>query len=157
MPYAKTLPQVQLLFLDANTPDQAQADWLEARLSEAGPPFRVVVFHQPAYSCGSEHGSTPAVFQYWVPILEAHRVALVINGHDHYYERFLSANDVTYLETGGGGAALYARDMACTDVPPSQAYAVRHHFVGVEVDGSTMTLTTIARTGETLDTAVITR
>ena len=37
----------------------------------------------------------------------APRVALVISGHDHYYERFRSANGVTYVVTGGGGYDLY--------------------------------------------------
>jgi len=156
LPYTKTLAGVQLLFLDANHPDSAQATWLEARLSEAGPALRVVIFHQPAYSCAL-HGSTAAVDTLWVPILEAHHVALVINGHDHYYERFKSANDVTYVVSGGGGAALYSRQSTCTGVPTSQATATRHHFVGIEISGSTLTLTTVARTGEVLDTAVITR
>jgi hypothetical protein len=156
LPYAKALPGVQILFLDANHPDIAQAQWLEARLSEPGPALRVVVFHQPAYSCAS-HGSTPAVDTTWVPILEDHKVALVINGHDHYYERLESANGVTYVVTGGGGAALYPRVACAVGVPPSQATATRHHFVGIEITGSTLTLTTVARTGEVLDTATITR
>jgi hypothetical protein len=156
MPYAKTLSGVQLLFLDANHPDDLQAQWLDAQLTESGPDLRVVVFHQPAYSCAA-HGSTPAVIQWWVPILEKHRVALVISGHDHYFERFKSANGVTYVVTGGGGAGIYARDPGCTGTPPSQDTAGRHHFVGVEVDGSTLTLTVIARTGEVLDHTTISR
>jgi len=156
LPYAKTLTGVQLLFLDANHPDVAQKNWLESTLSAPGPALRVVVFHQPAYSCAT-HGSTAAVDSNWVPTLEAHRVALVINGHDHYYERCKSVNDVTYVVTGGGGAAVYPRQSTCTGVPPSQATADRHHFVGIEITGSTLTLTAVARTGETLDTATITR
>ena len=45
------------------------------------------VFHQPAWSCGL-HGSTPDVDRLWVPVLERHHTALVLNGHDHDYERF---------------------------------------------------------------------
>jgi hypothetical protein len=156
MPYTETLPGVQLLFVDANHPDAAQAVWLDAQLSGAGPALRVVVFHQPAYSCGP-HGSTPDVDQWWVPVLEQHRVALVVNGHDHYYERFRSANDVTYVVSGGGGAATYAPYSPCVGVPPSHAQAQHHHFLGIEVKGNTLTLTVVARTGEVLDRAVITR
>ena len=116
-----------------------------------------MVFHQPAYSCGTAHGSTPAVDSTWVPTLEAHRVALVVNGHEHLYERFKSANDVTYVVTGGGGAATHPRGTCPGSVPPTQASAARHHFVGFEITGSTLTLTAVARTGETLDTATITR
>jgi hypothetical protein len=160
LPYAKSLPGVQVLFLDANHPDEAQAQWLDVRLSEPGPSLRVVVFHQPAYSCG-QHGSTAAVGQWWVPVLEAHGVALVVNGHDHDYERFVSASGVTYLVTGGGGAAVRALRATCTGTPARMASAVRHHFVGIEVtDGAltdTLTLTAVARTGEVLDRTVIKR
>jgi len=45
---------------------------------------------QPAWSCSS-HGSTPEVDRCWVPVLERYRVALVLNGHDHNYQRFVSA------------------------------------------------------------------
>jgi 3',5'-cyclic AMP phosphodiesterase CpdA len=83
LPYAKRLPGVELLFLDANRPDQRQSAWLDRQLGVPGPPFRVVVFHQPAYSCGTQHGSTRAVIRRWVPILERHQVALVLNGHEH--------------------------------------------------------------------------
>jgi hypothetical protein len=155
MPYEQSLPGVQLLFLDANHPDAAQARWLDARLSEPGPALRVVVFHQPAYSCGP-HGSTRAVDRWWVPVLERHRVALVVNGHDHYYERFRSKRGVTYVVSGGGGAPLYHSD-ACDGVPPSKSRAERHHFLGVEVEGNTLTLTTVARNGDVLDRAVIHR
>lgn len=156
MPYAKTITGAQILFLDANNPDAAQAAWLETQLSAPGPALRIVVFHQPAYSCAT-HGSTALVDSLWVPIIEAHHVALVINGHDHYYERFRSSSDVTYVVTGGGGYELYARKSSCAGTPPSQATASRHHFVGIEIAGSTLRLTAIARTGETLDQTTITR
>lgn len=156
LPYAQSLPGVQLLFLDANRPDAAQAQWLDARLSEPGPPFRVVVFHQPAWSCAN-HGSTPAVDDQWVPVLERHRVALVLNGHDHVYERFTSAAGVSYVVTGGGGQGLYQILTGCRTAPRMQASAVRHHFVGVEVGPGTLTLTAVADDGTVLDRAVITR
>jgi 3',5'-cyclic AMP phosphodiesterase CpdA len=156
MPYAKTLPGVQLLFLDANHPDQAQAEWLDARLSEPGPPFRVVVFHQPAFSCGP-HGSTRAVDRWWVPVLEQHHVALVLNGHDHYYERFRSANDVTYLVNGAAGAELYLRLPGCRGTPASQATYAGREFVGVEVTGPELTLRAVDRAGKVVDQAVISR
>jgi hypothetical protein len=156
LPFTKMLPGLQLLFLDANDPDAAQAQWLDDRLSEPGPALRVVVFHQPAYSCAL-HGSDEAVQSEWVPVLERHEVALVINGHDHYYERFRSADDVTYVVTGGGGNDLYARRTFCAVAATPQATATRHHFIAIEVRGSVLTLTAVARTGEVLDQTVITR
>jgi Calcineurin-like phosphoesterase len=156
LPYVKQLPGVQLLFLDANRPDQAQADWLAARLSEPGPRFRVVVFHQPAWSC-SNHDSTPEVDRRWVPVFERHKVALVLNGHDHNYQRFVSAAGVTYVVTGGGGRELYRLDACRAGEPRRVAMAMRHHFTAVEVRARSLTVTAVADDGAVLDRAVIRR
>jgi hypothetical protein len=156
LPYVKELPGVQLLFLDANRPDQAQADWLAARLSEPGPRFRVVVFHQPAWSC-SNHDSTPEVDRRWVPVFERHKVALVLNGHDHNYQRFVSGAGVSYVVTGGGGKGLYRLDACQAGEPRRVAMAMRHHFTAVEVRARSLTLTAVADDGAVLDRAVIRR
>ena len=155
VPYEKDLPGVQLLFLDANHPDAAQASWLDSALSRPGPPFRVVVFHQPAWSCGL-HGSTSAVDGFWVPVIEAHKVALVLNGHDHDYERFTSPGGVTYVVTGGGGQTLYPL-VPCSGTPPEDAKAQTYHFTGVEVAAHTLTMTAVATDGAVIDQAVLTR
>jgi Calcineurin-like phosphoesterase len=156
LPFVKELPGVQLLFLDANRPDQAQADWLDARLSEPGPRFRVVVFHQPAWSC-SNHDSTREVVRRWVPVLERHRVALVLNGHDHNYQRFVSDHGVNYVVTGGGGRGLYRLDECRGGEPPRVALGMRHHFTAVEVRARTLTLTAVTEGFALLDRAVIGR
>ena len=154
-PFAKSLNGVQLLFLDSNNINTAQAQWVDTMLSMPGPKLRIIVFHHSPYEC-SGHGNDPAVIQQWVPIFEKHRVALVVTGHGHYYERFRSANGVTYLVTGGGGAELYPK-IVCVGTPPSQDWAVVHHFVGIEITGRTLKLTTISKGGTVIDTATITR
>ena len=156
LPYARKLEGVGLAFLDGNRPDGQQARWLEAWLRAPGPRFRVVVFHQPAYSCGF-HGPTPAVHRWWVPLLERYRAALVLNGHDHHYERFRSPAGVTYVVTGGGGRELYPVHPACAVTAARQAVAVKHHFVGVEVRAGSLALTAVGADGQVIDRAVITR
>jgi len=155
MPYEKSLPGVQLLFLDANHPDAKQASWLEDALSKPGPPFRVVLFHQPAWSCGP-HGSTHEVDANWVPVFEKHRTALVLNGHDHDYERFTSPAGVTYVVTGGGGQKTYPL-LPCSGTPQEEAKAQTNHFTGVEVTANTLTLTAVGIDGRVIDRAVVTR
>jgi hypothetical protein len=155
IPYEKTLPNAQLLSVDANHPDAAQASWLDDRLSAPGPPFRIVVFHQPAWSCGL-HGSTPDVDRLWVPVFERHHVALVLNGHDHDYERFTSPAGVTYVVTGGGGQDLYPL-IPCAGTPQENAKAQAHHFTGVEITARSLTLTAVGTDGAVIDRAVLTR
>ena len=104
--YARVVGPVQFVVLDANRPsDPAQQAFLRGVLDAPRPvPFRVVVFHQPAWSC-SLHGVDPGVAQSFVPLFRD-RVDLVLAGHNHTYERFM-AGRVPYVTTGGGGAPLY--------------------------------------------------
>jgi 3',5'-cyclic AMP phosphodiesterase CpdA len=156
LPYARSLPGLQLLFLDANRVDEAQASWLDDRLSEPGPAFRAVVFHQPAWSC-SRHDASRQVDRTWVPVIEDHRVALVLNGHDHNYQRFVSDAGVTYVVTGGGGRELYPLDACATGSPERVAGLVRHHFTAVEVRDGSLTATAVGADGRVLDRTVIRR
>lgn len=105
--YEVDLSDADIFVLDSNRLDDAsQLEWLDAALAATERAWQIVVFHHPAFSC-SQHGSTPEVIEQWVPILERHGVDLVLNGHDHNYQRFAPLNGVTYLVTGGGGAELY--------------------------------------------------
>jgi len=74
-------------------------------LARSAARWKVAVFHQPAYSCGT-HGSSPEVQREWVRLFQRSGVDLVLNGHDHDYQRFAPIGGVTYVVTGGG-AELY--------------------------------------------------
>ena len=143
---------VQLLVLDSNHVSDAQTQWLDQRLSTGSYTWRVVAFHHPAYSCGS-HGNTADVDAAWVPVLQNHQVDLVLSGHDHSYQRF--HNDATtYIVTGGGGASL-SGVTACSSGATLDASAQRHHFLGLEATATDLVVTTVARTGETLDQVTV--
>jgi hypothetical protein len=150
LPYTKSLPGVRFLFLDANRPgDEAQKQWLAEQLAAPSPPlFTVAVFHQPVFSCGL-HGRTPAVIEHWYSMLNG-GVSLVLTGHDHDYQRFLSAEGTTYIVTGGGGRDLYALIPTC-DPPEMRVGKVKHHFTAFEVYSDRMALTAIAIDGSIID------
>lgn len=125
-------------------------------MSEPGPDFRVVVFHQPPYSCSS-HGPTTAVLEQWVPVIEEHDVALVLSGHDHLYEHFRSEGGVDYIVTGGGGRALYPFKEPCQFASMLQGFAEEHHFTAVELVGARLAVTVVSATGQTLESFSIAR
>jgi hypothetical protein len=150
LPYVKTLPGVRFLFLDANRPDAAQAQWLAEQLAAPAPPlFTVAVFHQRVFSCGL-HGRTETVITAWYSLLNSGRVSLVLNGHDHEYQRFLTAEGTTFIVTGGGGRELYPLIPGC-DPPEMRVGKVKHHFTGVEVYSDRMALTAVATDGTVID------
>jgi tartrate-resistant acid phosphatase type 5 len=73
-----------------------QADWLRQRLADSDACFKVVVFHHPPYSSG--YFETPEL--QWP--FDKMGADVVLNGHEHSYERIL-VNGVTYLIDGLGG------------------------------------------------------
>lgn len=108
--YTFTEGPVQFFMLDSNkqTPDGAdeestQGQWLRLRLAESTAPWRVVMFHNAAYSSG-ENGPIERMrwpFSVW-------GADLVLAGHDHVYERF-DINGTPYITNGLGGAEAYKK------------------------------------------------
>lgn len=68
---------------------EAQTRWLDETLAAPGPRWRVVVFHQPIYTCARPQ-DTEALKAAWAPVLERRNVDLVLQGHDHCYSRLSS-------------------------------------------------------------------
>lgn len=108
-----------------------QTTWFEAQLKKyrgaRDIDFIVVFFHHCAYCTSTSHASEGGVRQEWVPLFEKYTVDLVINGHNHQYERTdvikdnkvakkLAIGDTAYPETegvvyvtaGAAGRSLYA-------------------------------------------------
>jgi hypothetical protein len=68
-------------------PESPQGKWLAEQLDDA-PNCTLAAFHRPRFSSGVEHGGDPALEPLWAQLAEG-GVDLVLNGHEHDYERFL--------------------------------------------------------------------
>jgi len=152
--YSYDWGDVHFVVLDTEKTGPTQAAWLEADLSANKQPWTIVYGHKPPHSSG-EHGSDGAFNQYFVPIIEAHHVPLVLSGHDHDYERFTPINGVTYIVTGGGGKGV--RDFSGGHASGSLFAEAVIHFLTVTIDGDTLTVHAIDGTGREFDSAVIKR
>lgn len=69
---------------DAASP---QVAWLKKDLAQHAVPCTVAYFHKPLFSSGGKHGNDPEVKPLWDALYTA-GADVVINGHDHDYERF---------------------------------------------------------------------
>ncbi|MBU1882292.1 hypothetical protein KKA08_09655, partial [bacterium] len=65
----------------------------------------VAIFHIPVFTVGKWEPSRSLRYKL-TPLFAEYGVDLVINGHNHSYER-LEKEGITYIVTGGGGAPLY--------------------------------------------------
>ncbi|MFH8570819.1 fibronectin type III domain-containing protein [Streptomyces sp. NPDC017993] len=123
--------------------DGAQTRWLDRRLGELraadGIDFVVVFFHHCAFSTTNSHASDGGVRDAWLPLFDKHRVDLVVNGHNHVYERTdalkggrvakkmppgesvdAAREGIVYVTAGGAGKALY-------DFPVPDSYEGHEH------------------------------
>ena len=136
---------VALVALDANDVSEeitrnqgysggAQTAWLDTTLAslhaDEGVDWIVVGFHHCAYCTNAVHASDGGVRAAWEAIFDRHEVDLVVNGHNHCYERahplrggevveVVAAGEVwdarrgtTYLTAGGGGQTGYPTSLA---------------------------------------------
>ena len=124
-----------------------QVQWLKNDLAHTSQQWKVVFFHIPPYSSGSEHGSDLGVRAVMEPLFRQYGVDLVFNGHDHDYERSM-ANGITYIVTGGGGAPLYAKGQPD---PASVYFTSTYHSVQVNVTGMTLTVAGVRPDGVRFD------
>ena len=97
---------------DATSP---QGRWLAADLASADTRCTLAIWHKPRWSSG-EHGSDDDVAPFW-DALYAAGADLVVNGHDHDYERFAPQDPdasedrergIREFVVGTGGAELRA-------------------------------------------------
>jgi predicted phosphohydrolase len=138
--------------LDTERTGAVEAKWLEADLAANKRPWTIVYAHKPPFSSG-EHGNDSSFQTYFKPILEKYHVQLVLNGHDHDYERTKPQNGVTYVVTGGGGGGT--RPVGSSSFTAFSDAVI--HFVYVTIQGDSLTLHAIDGTGKEFDSVVIPR
>ena len=86
--------------------------WLQQDLSANTRPCTIVFYHHPFFNIGPE-GSTKSLSTIW-SLMAKYKVSIVLNGHDHDYQRWVplngsgspSATGITEFVAGGGGHGL---------------------------------------------------
>jgi hypothetical protein len=125
--------------------------WLEKELAgadaEPGLTWRVVVVHHGPWSAGP-HGGNAKLLDAHVPeLLAAHKVDLVLSGHDHIYERGDSGL-LKYIVSGGGGAPLYrVEEPTATTRKVEAAY----HFVEITAGADALRVVAHRLDGSTIE------
>jgi hypothetical protein len=120
--YSYDLADWHVVVLDSNCPeledgcgsDSPQVAWLRADLEASDATCTVAIWHHPRFSSGEAHGDDPSVGPFW-DVLHEVGAEVVVNGHDHDYERFAlqdptGARDpergIRQFVVGTGGAPL---------------------------------------------------
>ncbi len=140
---------------------QPQLDWLETTLAEAaedpGVDWRIVLTHHLFWS-SSEHQGAKGFQDHYMPVLDRYDVDLVVQGHDHVYERTktlaggdLDDTGIVYLTSGAAGSGTYEWS---GDRPDWTAHRDNDHYGTLVLDLAPDRADGrfVALGGETLDT-----
>jgi len=112
------------------TVSSAEVSWLQADLAAHAGRCTLAYWHHPAFSSGWV-GNSPGVKPLW-NVLYAARADVVINGHDHVYERFAqqdpsqnaTSQGIREFVAGTGGETLFTTGT----VQPNMQAIDTHHF-----------------------------
>ncbi len=140
--------QGEALFLVLNTEvgvgsNSAQWKFAKEQLNSTDKPWKIVVFHIPAYSSGA-HGENKNMKRMTSKIFEKYGVDLILTGHSHYYQRNV-VNGINHLVIGGGGSPLYSPKKAKYTITQAKKYhhaliTVNKTKIAVEVKGLDMNM-----------------
>ena len=110
------VPGWRVLLLDSQCehiggcgPGSPQGKWLESVLAANSRTCTVAAWHHPLQTSGVYAGSVDSrsrALQLW-KIVNAGGVDVVLNGHDHIYERFAKRSDIQQFVAGTGGKNHY--------------------------------------------------
>jgi hypothetical protein len=109
------------------SPGSAQETWLRADLAASTKQCTLAYWHKPRFSSGSHHGSLSAAQPLWQALYDF-QAEIVLNGHEHNYERFApqtptgtadAVNGIREFVVGTGGASHYGQG---TPLPNSELF-----------------------------------
>jgi len=147
---------VRFFALETTYMDPDQVKWIEDELKKAGEKWKIVYFHHPLYSSSRTHGSQLKLRAVLEPLFIQYNVSLVLNGHDHAYERIKPQNGIQYFVEGSSGQ-LRRGDLRQGSPLTAFGNDTVQTFMLMEVDGDNLTFNAITKDGAVIDSGVITR
>ena len=134
-------------------PGSAQYQWIDDDLAASSKPWKIALFHQPAWGAGGGHENNATNQMLTSDIFEPRGVALAFTGHNHYYARN-EKSGITHVTSGGGGAPNY-------DADPSYPYYITSsrsfHFTRMSFKNETLHFTAFDWSGRVIDNFFIRR
>jgi 3',5'-cyclic AMP phosphodiesterase CpdA len=149
-------PNVRFFALESSYPVPEQIQWVETELKASSNEWKIAFFHHPLYSSGDRHGSDIRLREALEPLFIKYNVSVVLNGHDHFYERVKPQKGIAYFVVGSGGQ-LRAGNIDRQSGITAKGFDTDQAFMAVEIIGDEMYFNAISRQGQTIDSGVLTR
>ncbi|HET7694264.1 MAG TPA: metallophosphoesterase [Vicinamibacterales bacterium] len=147
---------VRFFALESTYMDQDQLKWIEDELKKSNEKWKIVYFHHPLYGSARTHGSQLKLRAVLEPLFIQYNVSLVLNGHDHVYERIKPQNGIQYFVEGSSGK-LRRGDLRPGSPLTAFGNDQTRTFMLMEIDGDHLTFNAVDMAGNVIDSGTITR
>jgi hypothetical protein len=161
---------VRIIGLNSNEKQAEQAAWLDDVLSKNKEKWVVCTFHHPMFSTGKDRDNKELRAQ-WKPILDKHRVDLVLQGHDHTYGRTGLETPVAAANaaTGANARDTFTGTVYVVSVSGPKMYNLQRHpfmprqaegtqlYQIIHVNGDKLSFEAFTATGELYDAFTLTK
>lgn len=162
--YTLVCQGVRIIGMNSNEKPLEQAEWLDQVLSENKEQWVVCTFHHPMFSTGKDRDNA-GLRAIWKPVLDKHRVDLVLQGHDHTYGRtgLDTPAAESNLTTGASAADLFTGTVYVVSVSGPKMYGLQRHpfmtrqaedtqlYQIIHIDGERLHYEAFTATGELYD------
>ena len=149
-------PNVRFFVLESTYPVPEQIQWVENELKSSSSDWKIVYFHHPLYSSGDRHGSDLRLREVLEPLFLKYNVSVVLNGHDHFYERLKPQKGIVYFVVGSGGQLRKGNIDRGSGITAS-GFDTDQAFMAAEIAGDEMYFNVISRLGQIVDSGLLTR
>jgi hypothetical protein len=161
---------VRIIAMNSNEKPMEQAEWLDKMLTENKEKWVVCTFHHPLFSTGKDRDNA-GLRAIWKPVLDKHRVDLVLQGHDHTYGRTGLDTPMGHvnLTTGVNAADIFSGTVYVVSVSGPKMYNLQRHpfmmrhaedtqlYQIIHVDGDKLHFEAFTVTGELYDAFTLTK
>ena len=161
---------VRIVVMNSNLEPEKQAEWCDQVLTENKEKWTVCTFHHPMFSTGKDRDNTE-LRAIWKPLLDKHRVDLVLQGHDHSYGRTGLDTPViqSNLATGTTAADMFSGTVYVVSVSGPKMYDLQRHafmvrqaqdtqlYQVIHIDGEVLQYQAYTATGEVYDAFSLTK
>jgi predicted phosphodiesterase len=145
----------QFFALDSNYMTPEQLTWIEKEVSGSSAKWKICFFHHPLYSNARFHGPDLDLRKRLEPLLKELGVNVVLNGHEHVYERLKPQGGIQYFVLGNSG------QLRKGDLRPSRdtakGFDTDRAFALMEVTADELYFQVISGRGDTVDSGVLTK
>jgi hypothetical protein len=129
-----------------------QLAWLEEDLRGSRAPWKIAFFHQPLHTVG-RYPCRPEFFHDFGGLFDRYKVAVLLSGHDHSYQRTRRINNATRRLSDDGTVQVISGGAAYLFKPVHKAdwnvlHAQVYHYLRMEVSDETLRVDAVLDTGE---------